>query len=133
MEMSKRSRTTHMRVRHEMNADNSPLEPMQCAKELCNRRGQHKQLRQRDYKNKQTQSAHESSVGVLVGFYMLQVCGHNQHFVVQQTARRIHRKDHLHVDVQRHLMGTSFLCKKIFTRKMVIPWTWIRKEVVFYS
>ena len=25
------------------------------------------------------------------------------------------------------------LCEKIFTRKMVIPRTWIRKEVVFYS
>ena len=26
-----------------------------------------------------------------------------------------------------------FFCGKIFTRKMVIPRTWIRKEVVFYS
>ena len=26
-----------------------------------------------------------------------------------------------------------YLCEKIFTRKMVIPRTWIRKEVVFYS
>ena len=34
---------------------------------------------------------------------------------------RIKRSARLHV------------CKKIFTRKMVIPRTWIRKEVVFYS
>ena len=53
--------------------------------------------------------------------------------------------DHLHVDVQRHLRGilrqwtgmrikrqTHFdLCEKIFTKKMVIPRTRIRKEVVF--
>ena len=53
--------------------------------------------------------------------------------------------DHLHVDVQRHLRGilrqwtgmrikrqTHFdLCEKIFTKKMVIPRTWIRKELVF--
>ena len=26
-----------------------------------------------------------------------------------------------------------YLCEKIFIRKMVIPRTWIRKEVVFYS
>ena len=25
-----------------------------------------------------------------------------------------------------------YLCKKISTKEMVIPWTWIRKEVVFY-
>ena len=62
--------------------------------------------------------------------------------------RTIPRTDHLQVDVQRHLMGISrqssrnanlsaqlrfYLCKEIFTRKMVIPRTWIRKEVVFYS
>ena len=52
-----------------------------------------------------------------------------------------------HVDVQRHLMGISrqwtgmrikrrarfCLCEKIFTKKMVILRTWIRKEVVFCS
>ena len=64
-----------------------------------------------------------------------------------RRARRIHRTDHLHVDVQRHLMGISrqwtgmrikrqprfYLCEKIFTRKIVIPRTCIRKEVVFHS
>ena len=65
----------------------------------------------------------------------------------ERKARRIYRTDHLHVDVQRHLMGISrqwtgmrisrqprfYLCGKIFSRKMVLPRTWIRKEVVFYS
>ena len=32
--------------------------------------------------NKQAQGIHESSVGVLVGFHMLQVCGHIKHVVV---------------------------------------------------
>ena len=64
----------------------------------------------------------------------------------EREARIIQRTDHLHVDVQRHLMvisrqwtgmrikrPTRFdLCEKIFTMKMVIPRTWIRKEVVFY-
>ena len=63
----------------------------------------------------------------------------------ERKARRIYRTDHLHVDVQRHLMEISrqwtgmwikrqprfYLCEKIFTRKIVIPRTWIRKEVVF--
>ena len=31
------------------------------------------------------------------------------------------------------LSARFYVCKKIFTRKMVIPRTWIRKEVVFYS
>ena len=54
---------------------------------------------------------------------------------------------HLHVDVQRHLMGikrqqdrvrvkcsTRFsICKRIWSRTMVIPRTWIREKVVFYQ
>ena len=65
----------------------------------------------------------------------------------ERRARRIYRTDHLHVDVQRHLIGISrqwtemrikrpscfYLCEKIFIRKMVIPRTQILKEVVFYS
>ena len=65
----------------------------------------------------------------------------------ERTSRRFHRTDYLHVDVQRHLLGISRKearmrikrstrfdsCKKIFTRKMVIPRTWIRKEMVFSS
>ena len=64
----------------------------------------------------------------------------------ERRARRIYRTDHLHVDVQRHLMGISrqwtgmrikrqsrfYLCEKIPTRTLVILRTWIRKEVVFY-
>ena len=63
-----------------------------------------------------------------------------------RKARSIDRTDHLHVDFQWHLMGILrqwigmrierqlrlYLCEKIFTRKMVISRTWIRKEVVFY-
>ena len=66
---------------------------------------------------------------------------------IEWNTREFYRKDHLHVDVQRHLMRIKrqwtgmrierqprfYLCKKIFTRKMVILRSWIRKEVVFYS
>ena len=69
------------------------------------------------------------------------------HVKYERTTSRFHWTDFLHVDVQRHLMGiqrkltgmrikrpTRFsLCEKIFTRTMVIPRTWIRKEMVFYS
>ena len=65
----------------------------------------------------------------------------------ERSTWRIWRTDHLHVDVQWHLMviwsqwtgmrswrqPRFYLCKKISTRMMVIPRTWIRKEVVFYS
>ena len=65
----------------------------------------------------------------------------------ERKARIIYRMDHLHVDIQRNLMEISgqwagmrinrqsrfYFCQKIFTRKMVRPRTWIRKEVVFYS
>ena len=64
-----------------------------------------------------------------------------------RNARRIQKTDHLHVDVQWHLMGiwrqwkrmrikcsTRFsLCEMICSKTMVILRTWIRKEVVFYS
>ena len=60
----------------------------------------------------------------------------------ERRTRRVHKKDHLHVDVQRHLMGiwrqykrmrikcsTRFSkCKKIWSRTMVIPRTWIREK-----
>ena len=66
---------------------------------------------------------------------------------IERRTRRFHWTDCLHVDVQRHLMGiwrqwkrmrikcsTRFsLCEEISSRTMVIPWTWIRKEMVFYS
>ena len=85
---------------------------------------------------------------IFPGFTTLQLC--NKARVLVKNAhrtRRFHRTDHLHVDVPRHLMGISRkltgirikrstrfdLCEKIFTRKMVIPRTCIRKEVVFYS
>ena len=61
----------------------------------------------------------------------------------EHTNRRLHRTDHLHVDVQRHVMESQDngqecelsvkLVSTFFTRKMVTPRTWIRKEVVFYS
>ena len=66
---------------------------------------------------------------------------------VQPQSTRVHVYNHLHVDVQRHLMRISRQWtglridwstrfdwdKKIFTRKMVILRIWIRKEVLFYS
>ena len=63
--------------------------------------------------------------------------------VYNERTIRVLRTDHLHVDVQRHLMRISGLrmswsirfdwYKKIFTRKMVIRRIWVRKEVLFYS
>ena len=38
----------------------------------------------------QSHSAHESSVDVLVGFYMLQVCGHIKHVVVLVALHSCH-------------------------------------------
>ena len=65
----------------------------------------------------------------------------------ERRARKIHRTDHLHVDVQRHLMGIQrqwtgmrikrqarfHQCKEIRSRTMVIPRTWIREEVVLHK
>ena len=59
----------------------------------------------------------------------------------ERQARRIHRTDQWHLMViSRQRTGMRIkrptrcdLCEKIFTMKMVIPRTWIRKEVVFYS
>ena len=53
----------------------------------------------------------------------------------KRRTRRFHRTDHLHVDVHGDLKRQPrfYLCEKIFSRKMVIPRTWIRKDVVFYS
>ena len=66
---------------------------------------------------------------------------------IEWNTRESFRTDHLHVDVQRHLMGikrlqermrikcsTRFsLCKEIRSRIMVIPRTWIREKVVLYQ
>ena len=57
-----------------------PLEP-QCDVQRVRLR-RHQQLRRDKVQNKQTQGTHESSVGVLVRFYMLQVCVHIKHVVV---------------------------------------------------
>ena len=48
---------------------------------------------------------------------------------IERNTRKIHRTDHLHVDVQRHLMGIPLsLCKEIWSRTLVIPRTWIREK-----
>ena len=85
---------------------------------------------------------------IFPGFTTLQLCNSPRVPVKnERRARRMYRTDYLHVDVQRHLMGIQrqwtgmrikgqarfYLCEKIFTRKMVILRTWIRKEMVFYS
>ena len=78
MEVSKISKTTHIHLWHEMNADNSPLEPMHCAK---NQTKTTLTTEKERLQNKRAQSTHESSVGVLVGFHILQVCGYIKHVV----------------------------------------------------
>ena len=64
---------------------------------------------------------------------------------IERNTREINLTDHLHVDVQRHLIGikgqqermrvkcsTRFSpCEEIRSRTMVIPWAWIREKVVF--
>ena len=66
---------------------------------------------------------------------------------ISWDTREFHRKDYIHVDVQRRLLwikrqwkrmrvkcSTRFsICKEIWNRTMVISWSWIRKELVFYS
>ena len=72
----------------------------------------------------------------------------SQTFTVESkwNIREFYKKNHLHVDVQRHLMGikrqedrmrvkcwTRFsICKKIWSRTMVISRSWIREQVVLY-
>ena len=67
------------------------------------------------------------------------------HVKNERTTSRIHRTDHLHVDVQRNLLeiygqqermrfkwSTRFsICKKIRSRTMVISRSWIREKVAF--
>ena len=66
---------------------------------------------------------------------------------IRWDSRNFHRKNHIYVDVQRHLMGikrqwtrmpgewqTRFsVRKKIWKRTMVIYWSWFWKEVVLYQ
>ena len=71
----------------------------------------------------------------------------SQTFTVEskcETSKNSFKKNHLHVDVQRHLMGTKrqqdrmrvkcwtrfSTCKKIWSRTMVISRFWIREQVV---
>ena len=46
---------------------------------------------------------------ILTGFTTLQFCNKVQEFMskMSEKARKIYRTDHLHVDVQRHLLGIS--------------------------
>ena len=78
------------------------------------------------------------------GFTTLQLCKQSPRVPVknERRTRRLHRTHHLHVHVQRHLMGISRqwtglrmklptrfdLCKKIFTRKMVHSLDWDQKR-----
>ena len=64
---------------------------------------------------------------------------------IERNTREFYRKNHLHVDFQRHLMvikrqqdrmrvkcSTRFsICKKIWSRTMVISPAWFREKVVF--
>ena len=86
---------------------------------------------------------------IFPGFTTLQLVREVQELLLRLsvTPEKIYRTDHLHVDVQRHLMwikgqqermrvkcSTRFsLCKKIRSMTMVIPRAWIREKVVFYQ
>ena len=85
---------------------------------------------------------------IFPGFTTLQLSHKVQELLLRLSVTpEIPFTDHLHVDVQRHLMGikgqqermrvkcsTRFsLCKEIRIRTMVIPRAWIREKVVFYQ
>ena len=66
---------------------------------------------------------------------------------IRRDTREFHRKDYIHVDVQRHLMRITrqwkrmrvkcqsrfSTCKEVWNRTMVISWSWFREKVVFYQ
>ena len=66
---------------------------------------------------------------IFQGFTTLQLCNKVQEFLSKTS---IEPEDFTgRIIFMRQ--ARFYLCDKIFTRKMVIPRTWIRKEVVFYS
>ena len=81
---------------------------------------------------------------IFPGFTTLQPCNKVQEFLsrLSVTPENFYRKDHLHVDVQRHLMeierqqdrmrvkcSTRFsICKKIWCRTMVISRSCFREK-----
>ena len=78
------------------------------------------------------------------GFTTLQLCHKVQELLsrFECNTREFHRKDYLHVDVQRHRMGIKrqqcrmrvkcrsrfSICKKIWSKTMVISRTWFREK-----
>ena len=78
---------------------------------------------------------------ISTGFTTLQLCNKVQELLSRLSVEqeKFHWTDYLHVDVKtmkrmRIKRSACFsLCEEIFTRTMVIPRTWIRKEMVFYS
>ena len=81
---------------------------------------------------------------IFPGFNTLQLSQEVQELLLRlnETPENFHRKDHIHVDVQRHLMGikrqqdrmrvkcsTRFsICKKIWSRTVVISRSWFREK-----
>ena len=90
-----------------------------------------------------------NSSGIFPRIQYVAAQSRSQKFTVETKwdTREFHRKNFLHVDVQRHLMwikrqwkrmrvkcSTRFsLCKEIRNRTMVISWSWLREKVVFYQ
>ena len=86
---------------------------------------------------------------IFPGFNTLQLSEEVKSLLLRkgETPKKFHRKNHIHVDVQRHLLwikrqcktmrvewSTRFsFCKKIWNRTMAISWSWFREEVVFYQ
>ena len=86
---------------------------------------------------------------IFPGFNTLQLSQEVQELLLRlnETPENFYRKDYLHVDVQRHLMGIKrqqsrmrvkcsnrfSICKKNWSRTMVISRSWFREKVVFYQ
>ena len=82
---------------------------------------------------------------IFPGFNMLQLSQEVQELLLRfNETTEFFRKDHLHVDVRRHLMKTErqqdrmrvkcstrfCICKKIWSRTLVISRSWFRQRVV---
>ena len=71
---------------------------------------------------------------IFPGFTTLELCTKVQELLsrLSVTPEKIHRTDYLHVDVQRHLMGSKDNKKECESSAQFVS-TWIRKEVVLFS
>ena len=91
-------------------------------------------------------ASQRNSSGIFSRIQYVAAQSRSQKFTVEirRDTREFHRKNHIHVDVQRHFMGIErqqermrikcqsrfSFCKKIWSRTMVIHFSWFWKEVV---